>query len=139
MNINKKTMHHKIKKFILIPGLFGLSTPSYADSNYLSIYYVPWFLILFSLLVLIPVFFRVLYLKKKNKLTNEKQQDYWRSILVFPTFIGGVGVSLTLFPLLFALINKGDVLSLPILSPLSAFCILFIIFTRNSYLLLKKA
>lgn len=132
-------INNKIPKLVALSGLITASSPSYAANNYLSIYYVPWFLVLFALLILIPVFFRVLYLNKNSRFTDDKTVDFWRSILVFPTFIGGVGVSLTVFPLLFSFFNKSDVFSLPILSPLSAFCILFIIFTRNSFVLLKKA
>lgn len=128
-----------IQKLTAILTLISISSPALAFSNYHSIYYVPWILVIFSLMSLIPILLTVLYLKKKNKLIDNKGIEKWRSLLIFPTFIGSLGVSLTFFPLLFSLIYYTDEQVLPILLPLSIFCILFILFTKKGYALLKES
>lgn len=100
------------------------------------IFYIPWILVLLGLFILIPIFFKVSSLNKNKKLTNVII-DQWRSILTLPTFIGGTGISLTFFSLVFAFTNYGDKSLIPVLLPLAGLSIIFIIFAKNSYSLLK--
>lgn len=122
--------------------LLWLSAPFHASdiadqaSKQQVIFYIPWILVLLGLFILIPIFLKVSSLNKKEKLTHNVN-DQWRSILTLPIFIGGVGTSLTFFSLIFAFTNYGDKSLIPVLLPLSGLCIIFVIFAKNSYSLLK--
>lgn len=138
----------KIKKLSL-PFKLGLSliliwfsAPFHAEvlpdqiNKQQVIFYIPWILVLLGLSILIPIFFKVSSLHKNKELTRI-MNDHWRSILTLPLFIGGIGISLTFFSLLFAFTHYGDKALIPVLLPLSGLCIIFIIFAKNSYSLLK--
>jgi len=142
-----KTLITKIKsntslKLGLMLILLWLSVPFHASdiadqaNKQQIIFYIPWILVLLGLFILIPIFFKVSSLNKKKKLTNTIN-DQWRSILTLPTFIGGIGISLTFFSLIFAFTNYGDKTLIPVLLPLAGLSIIFVIFAKNSYSLLK--
>ncbi len=106
------------------------------NSYLFSIYYIPWMLVLLAIFILIPITIRLKILDKNHRLDSTTRIDIWRSILTFPTFIGGVGVSLTVFSLLLSFTSLGDESSINVLLPLSAFCALFVILTKISFSIL---
>ena len=137
--IKKMTVPFKLGLSVI---LIWLSAPFHADivsdqvNKQQVIFYIPWILVLLGLFILIPIFFKVASLNKNKKLTRVAN-DQWRSILTLPLFIGGVGISLTFFSLLFSFTNYGDKSLIPLLLPLAALSIIFVIFAKNSYSLLK--
>ena len=103
-----------------------------------SIYYIPWMLVLLAIVVLIPITIRLKILDKSRRLDSTTRIESWRSILTFPTFVGGVGVSLTVFSLLLSFTSLGDESSIDALLPLSAFCAFFVILTKISFSILRN-
>ncbi len=103
-----------------------------------TIYYFPWMLVLLAIIILVPLLMRMNYLDKKSETDSFLVYEYWRALLLFPTFIGGVGVALTAFSLLFSYTQYGDPSSIRILLPLCLFCFIFSLLAKLSYTKLKK-
>jgi len=124
----------------LIPALAQASTGN--DSTLLvpealqSFLYIPWFLLIFALLFLLFVYFRVSRLKKNNISFNERTNDIWKSILTFPSFIGGLGVTLTVLSLAFYAFKGADAAALTTLLPLALCNLIFLFLCRYCYSML---
>jgi hypothetical protein len=103
-----------------------------------SVFYIPWILVLLAIITLIPLLMRLNYLQKNSKPNSFLSHEYWRALLIFPTFVGGVGVVLTIFSILFSYTPYGDPNSVRILLPLCLFCFIFALLAKLSYTKLKK-
>ncbi len=103
-----------------------------------SIYYIPWILVLLAIIVLVPLLIRMSYLDKSRETNTFLIYDYWHSLLIFPTFVGGVGVVLTIFSLIFSYTEYGDPSNIRVLLPLCLFCFIFTLLVKLAYLTLKK-
>lgn len=101
-----------------------------------SFLYIPWLLLLIAIMVLLFVLARILSFKKQRSKISERKADIWKSILTFPAFIGGLGVTLTVFSTAFYALNGGGTSLLNQLVPLILLCILFIVLCRSCYALL---
>ncbi len=98
-----------------------------------SIYYIPWMLVLLAIIILVPLLMRMNYLDKQSENNALLTYEYWRALLLFPTFVGGVGVALTVFSLIFSYTQYGDPSSIRILLPLCLFCFIFTLLAKLSY------
>ena len=107
------------------------------NSHLFSVYYIPWVLILLAIIILVPLLMRLSYLDKKSESNTFRTYEHWRSLLIFPTFVGGVGIVLTIFSLIFSYTQQSSSSSIHILLPLCLFCFIFTLLTKMTYTRLK--